>query len=209
MLETWRLGIHQSWQASQALCVGPFQGGQGSSRWSPQRAHTEVRGQVALGGARGPTRRFGLNYSLVCRHGSAFWFLDCGMALAPTCLSCSPLILARHFVCCISHSSRLDGLVSLPWLCRCRSLRCTVLFVGSDFSFTILFHHTVLDDGAPVDTIDASYVKLLRELKTRRQICWYGMVSYPDLVLFATVWWLGLWCAVANCQGTLSVLWTS
>ena len=78
-------------------------------------------------------------------------------------------------------------------------------FLGSEISFTILFHHAVLDTGVPQAM---SAVKLLRELKTRRQICWYRMVSCSDPVsCVPPSWWLGAWCAVAKKSVSYVNLW--
>ena len=55
-------------------------------------------------------------------------------------------------------------------------------FVGSDLSFTILFHHTFLKSGALVATIDVSYVKLSCE-STRLGVIFVGTAWCPTQIL--------------------------
>ena len=69
-------------------------------------------------------------FSTVCSH-DLEWLLDCGASLVAEEGDCLVLKSSSrpgswsHLVCCISHL--MVGL-SRPWLCRSRSLSCTVLW---------------------------------------------------------------------------------
>ena len=144
-----------------------------------------------------PHQKVWFEFLCCCRRGSAFSGLRYGFgsdlsllcALDPGSSPC--LLHIAHF------ASRWFG-VSLLGLCRCRSLTCTVLWAQT---FPSRFcHRTVLVIGALVATSDASYVKLLRELKSWRQILLVRHGVPPrSCLLFATG--LVAWRVVRCCQG--------